>query len=94
MRSGYTFCPHTTVNSIVSTQNFRHRPSISAWQDFGLRQIGMASTETSVVLFVMSRTPMQVDGSADRSDIAAGSQAAAFWTGRTHATESNRRPGL
>ena len=92
MRSGYTFCPHTTANSIVSTQNFRHRPSISAWQDFGLRQIGMASTETSVVLFVMSRTPMQVDGSADRSDIAAG-KSGGLWDG-PHVTESNRRPGL
>jgi hypothetical protein len=47
MRSGYTFCPHTTANSIVSTQNFRHRPSGGAWQDFGLRQIGMASAETT-----------------------------------------------
>ncbi len=92
-RSEYTFCPLAAVNSIVSTQNFRHRPSSSAWQAFGLRQIGMASTETRVVLFVMSRTPpTQVDGSADRSDIAAG-KSGGLWDG-PHATESNRRPGL
>ncbi|MDI3466364.1 MAG: hypothetical protein OJF50_005185 [Nitrospira sp.] len=93
MRSGYTFCPLAAVNSIVSTQNFRHRPSSSAWQAFRLRQIGMASTETRVVLFAMSRTPpTQVDGPADRSDIAAG-KSGGLWDG-PHVTESNRRPGL
>jgi len=52
----------------------------------------MASTEISVVLFIMSRAPMPVDGSADRSDIAAG-KSGGFWDG-PHVTESNRRLGL
>ncbi|MCS6305575.1 MAG: hypothetical protein H8K07_18200 [Nitrospira sp.] len=41
----------------------------------------MASTETRVVLFAMSRTPpTQVDGPADRSDIAAG-KSGGLWDG-------------